>query len=83
MYEAFDELLATDTWHTTHPLDTKRFYRMLAQVVRDQAFHPEVMGNYMFQKVGVERGNDDSRVEAIERFITDAWAIQGYLNRDD
>jgi hypothetical protein len=80
MYRAFDKFLATDTWHTTHPLDTKRFYQALDQVVRDDAFNANAMADYMFQKVGVSRGADDSRAEVIERFTVDAWAIQGYLN---
>jgi hypothetical protein len=52
MYQAFDKFLATDTWHTTHPLDTKRFYQALDQVVRDDAFNADAMPMYIAPRAG-------------------------------
>lgn len=80
MYGAFDSYLAPDTWHTSHPYDDQRFYRALARVVRDPDFNPDRMGEYLFQKTGVDRENrDDTRGRAIEHRVTEAWAIKHFL----
>lgn len=82
MYQAFDNFLAVDTWHTTHPLDEKRFFRALDRIVRESAFNADAMASYMREKVGISPNEekDDSRAEAIDRYTSAAWAVRGYLD---
>jgi hypothetical protein len=79
MYEAFDKFLTIDTWYSAHPRDGKRFFQALDQVVRNDAFDADAMGDYMFQKTGVSRSADDSRSLTIWGFIIAARAVRGYL----
>jgi hypothetical protein len=80
MYEAFDSFLSIETWHTTHPLDEKRFFRALAQIVEDPDFSADELGNYLREHVDVPPGTDDYRNEAIDRYVAAAWAVREYLN---
>ena len=79
IYSAFDQFLLVDTWHTTHPLDSRRFYLALDKVVRDGNFNADVMGAYMYAKTGVSRETEGGLGYSIERYKTAAWAVRGYL----
>jgi hypothetical protein len=80
MYEAFDKFPVVPTWHTTHDLDGERFYRALHQVVKDDAFSPDAMADYMRQKLGVPRGGANNYSDkAIQRYTAAAWAVRDYL----
>lgn len=47
VYEAFQEFCRMPTWDSFHPIDRKRFEESLSLVVRDPAFSPEAMGEYI------------------------------------
>jgi hypothetical protein len=79
VYQVFDKFLAMETWHTAHDLDGERFYRALGEVVRDKDFSPDQMAAYMSQKIGVSRGDDNYRADAIERYTSAAWAVRDFL----
>jgi hypothetical protein len=79
VYQAFDEFLDVETWHTTHALDEERFYRALDKVVRDKDFNSEEMATYMCQKFSVSRGGGNHFSEAIERYTDSASAVRGFL----
>jgi hypothetical protein len=81
MYRAFDKFLAVPTWHTNHDADGGRFYLALHQVVKNAAFNPDAMADYMHQKLGVPRGGaNNCSDEAIRRYTSAAWAVRDYLN---
>lgn len=79
MYEAFDKFLARDTWHTSHPLDEREFYRCLHEVVHSPNFNPDQMGEYFRQKKAVSQDHLNPLADAIDRWVGDAWAVRGYL----
>jgi hypothetical protein len=80
MYEVFDSFLAKDTWHTPHPLDRRRFFQALHEVVTDPKFNPDAMANYMRHKKGVDHDDVDHPLfGAIRRCAADAWAVKDYL----
>lgn len=80
MYEAFDKFLARDTWHTSHPLDEQVFYRCLHEVIGDEEFSPDEMGDYIREQKGIERDADNPLDEAIDRWVSNAWAVRDYLS---
>jgi hypothetical protein len=79
MYSVFDAFLNVETWHTHHALDEQRFFKALHQVVRDEHFSPEAMGDYMAQHLGVSRNEDHLGAE-INAYVRKAWAVKDYLN---
>ena len=80
MYKVFDKFLAAPTWHTNHDADGERFYQALHQVVKDAAFSPDAMADYMHQRLGVPRGGANNYSDkAIERYTAAAWAVRDYL----
>jgi len=79
MYQVFDKFLAVETWHTTHPLDSERFYRALDQVVREENFNADTMARYMREKIGVSSDDESYFAAAIRRYSRDAWAVRDYL----
>lgn len=74
MYEAMDNYLKVETWHTSHPLDDERFYKALSTIVREPKFSAEAMGEYMREKTGVHGANEDNEVfaDVIDRRVTEA-----------
>ncbi|PKQ11043.1 MAG: hypothetical protein CVT70_16390 [Alphaproteobacteria bacterium HGW-Alphaproteobacteria-1] len=81
MYEAFDSFLKVETWHTTHPMDDKRFNVALNQVVRNPDFDPEKMAEYFQSQFQV--GPDDETHpfhEAIRRRQYQADAVRSFLH---
>lgn len=78
MYEAFDKYLATDTWHTSHPMDDKRFYLALHTVVTNPDFNPDTMGEYFHQKKP-QKDPLGAFEQAIADRVHDAWAVRDYL----
>jgi hypothetical protein len=80
MYRVFDSFLAEDTWHTDHPLDRRRFFQALHQVVTDPKFNPDAMATYMRHQKDVDHDDvDDPLFGAIRRCAEDAWAVKDYL----
>lgn len=80
MYEAFDAFLAVDTWHTGHPSDGERFYKVLHEVVQKPGFNPDQMGQHMREKLGVPIDDEDHPFNsAIDRYVAAAWAVKEYL----
>ena len=78
MYEVFDSYLNVDTWHTSHPLDGRRFFKALSRVVDDPDFNADQMGQYMRQKKNV---SDETHpfFRIIQERVSDAWAVKEYL----
>lgn len=73
MYDAFDDFLAHDTWHTSHDLDGARFYRAPNTVVREPDFSADAMGDHFRSVKG--SGFD----QAIDRYVAQAWSVRDYL----
>lgn len=82
LYAAFDNFLAVETWHTTHPLDARRFYLALAEVVQDKSFNADSMAEYFFEKTGVRRDTEEGLAQSIRRYASNAWAVKEYLEAD-
>lgn len=82
MYEALDPYLDTDTWHTDHAYDDRRFYEGLRRIINEPNFNADQMGEYMRAKKGVDRNNPDQDAfnEVIDKRVTQADAISEYLN---
>jgi hypothetical protein len=81
MYDVFDSFLSGGTWHTQHPTDEKTFFLVLQKVVRDKNFSPDVMGEHMRGKLGVDRyaSKDATFSKAIDHYVSAAWAVKDYL----
>ena len=80
LYEAFDNFLNLDTWHTNHANDDERFFLALGEVIDNPKFNPDELGEYMRQKKRVYR--DDEQIHfnsAIDRRVAAAWAVKEYL----
>lgn len=82
MYEAFDQFLRTDTWHTGHDTDRARFFTALAGVVENPDFNADTMGDHMRAAKRVDRDNPDhvGYESAIENLVSDASAVRDYLD---
>lgn len=77
-YEVFDSFLRVDTWHTSHPLDDKRFFLCLHNVVREPDFSAEAMGEYMRVAKRVD-SDDHPFAQRINSLVGKAWAVHEYL----
>jgi hypothetical protein len=77
-YSAFDSFLARDTWHTSHPLDDREFYRCLRTVVELPDFSPDKMGDYIRGVKGVI-SEDHHFAKRVDDLVGNAWAVQEYL----
>lgn len=74
MYSALDNFLAVDTWHTSHSYDLERFHKALDRMVREPDFNPDRMGEYIRARV-----SNPAMEYAVERLVSNAWAIQDFL----
>jgi hypothetical protein len=81
MYEKLDSFMVTDTWHTRHPSDEKRFFAVLHELLKNPSFNPDQMGEYMREKVGIEA--DDHAYQAIDHYTDAAWAVKGYVEANN
>ena len=80
LYEAFDDFLHVDTWHTRHPNDEERFFVALEKVVKIPKFNPDDLGEYMRQKKRVSRDDEQLHFNtAIDHYVAAAWAVKDYL----
>ncbi len=83
-YSVFDTFCKVPTWHTSHPMDQKRFHSALKQVVRESSFSPEMMGDYIRQNHAEPMWPKES--EELQLVISDlvskAWAVKDYLEAD-
>jgi hypothetical protein len=78
MYEVFDKFLSTDTWHTPHAFDGKRFFQALHAVVSNPGFSPDKMGDYFREKKSVTRGDGHPYEGHIDDLVRQAWAVREY-----
>lgn len=76
MYEALDSYLRIDTWHTPHPLDSRRFFQALHKIVAEPGFSVEALRGYIQTKV---EPSNPAFAQAIERRVEQAWAVREYL----
>jgi hypothetical protein len=81
MYEAFDDFLRVQTWHSRHAMDEERFFQALSTVVHDPEFNPDQMGEHMDEKwhngdFGV---GEQIYEKARDHYVAAAWAVVGYL----
>ena len=80
MYDIFDELLASKTWHAMHPLDEKRFHEMLDKLVWSDDFNPDQMRAHMRRKCNLKDSDSSSAfAKAIDNYATDAWAVKDFI----
>jgi hypothetical protein len=80
MYEAMDNFIAVDTWHSAQPSDQERFFKALASIVRNKNFSADELGSYLRNKLGLDSNDHDSihaRASAVAG--DDAWAIEEFL----
>jgi hypothetical protein len=77
-HRVFDTFLSVDTWHTTHPLDDRRFFWALSEVVEDPDFNPEAMGDH-FRKVKAVTSDQHPFASRIDSLVSKAWAVREYL----
>lgn len=81
MYQALDKFMNIETWHSRHPLDEARFFKALHNIVHDPDFNADEMAEYMREKVGIDR-NDEQHpyAQAIEHYQAAGWAVRQYLD---
>lgn len=80
MYSAFDHYLGHETWHSNHEYDRQRFLRALREVLDDEGFNADDMGQYMRTKIGIPDSDHESAfARKIAHDVQDAWAIRDYL----
>ena len=77
-YEVFDSFLRVKTWQTPHPVDDKRFFRCIHEVVEHPDFNAEAMGDYMRDVKGVD-SHEHHYAERIRDLVSKAWAVGEYL----
>jgi hypothetical protein len=81
MYEIFDQLLASKTWHLMNPADEKLFYETLDKVIWSDPFSPDHMRAYMRKKSNLKEGDGASAIaKAIDNYATDAWAVKDFID---
>jgi hypothetical protein len=84
LYEAFDNFLEIDTWHTHHPTDEQRFFTALNKVVTNPKFNPDNLGQYIRGKKGVSRDDGENAFNvAIDNYVAAAWAVKDYLKANN
>jgi hypothetical protein len=80
MYEVFDSLLKTPTWHTRDTSDEESFYSALNKIVWSEDFEPDDLREYMRSKAKLPADDDESDIaEAIDRYTQDAWAVVDFI----
>jgi hypothetical protein len=80
MYEVFDSMLSTPTWHTRDTFDEERFYQALNKIVWMDDFEPDDLRQYMRDKAKIAASDDESeKAEAIDRYTQDAWAVVDFI----
>jgi hypothetical protein len=83
MYEKLDSFMATDTWHTRHPSDEKRFFTVLHELLKNPGFNPDQMADHMRQRVGTAKNRTHPLTPAIDHYIAAAWAVKGYVEANN
>ncbi len=83
MYEKLDSFMATDTWHTRHPSDEKRFFMVLHELLKNRDFDPEEMAEFMRQRVGTANNPAHPLRPAIDHYTAAAWAVKGYVEANN
>jgi hypothetical protein len=76
MYERLDTFLSTNTWDHLNHDDEMRFFQALDEIVAQDGFNPDAMGEYMATKLGLPDGTDSA---AIDHYVAAAWAVKRYL----
>lgn len=79
MYDAFNQFLNVDTWHTHHPSDDYRFYSALSTVINEPSFSPDDMAGYMYSYHGLDSADNSAFSHRVESLRGAARHIQDYL----
>ena len=76
MYDVFNNFLATDTWHSQHDNDVKRFNQALSKIVSDPRFSADELKHHFEHQLG-----DRATVfqTAIDSYHARADAVRDYL----
>jgi hypothetical protein len=77
-YSVFDKFLAVETWHTSHPLDDKRFFLCLHEIVDLSDFSAQAMGEHMRAAKGVD-SHEHHYAQRIDDLVSKAYAVRDYL----
>jgi hypothetical protein len=77
-YNVFDPFLNMDTWHTSHPLDDRRFFVCLSKVVREPDFSAETLGEYIRKAKGIDN-SEHHFAPRVRDLVGKAWAVREYL----
>ncbi len=82
MYDLMNSYIDVETWHSFHPMDSRRFYEALAQIVYADTFCPEEMGSYFTERLGLAESdlNYQKYREAINVRVLQAEAIKEFMN---
>lgn len=81
MYNVMDSYLQVGTWYSLHPLDEKRFFVALNNIIDDPKFSAEDMGSYMYNYFNLNPNDDDNAfVKTIRRLISKATTIKDFLD---
>lgn len=83
MYEVFDKFLDRETWYSKHSIDEQVFYVCLDKVISNEGFDPEVLGNYLRDKIRLSGNDDDVFNRAIDHYVKEAWAIKDFLKTNN
>jgi hypothetical protein len=84
MYEKLDSFMVTDTWHTRHPSDEKRFLVVLHELLKDRDFNPDQMAEHMRGKIGIKEDDHTHPLRpAIYYYTAAAWAVKGYVEANN
>jgi hypothetical protein len=76
--------MSSETWHTGHPTDNRRFYAALGKVVWSDQFNPDLMASYMREKKKIPLEDRKSEfAKTIDQCCHDAWAIKDFLECND
>ena len=84
MYDAFDDFLQRETWHTRHEDDKEQFFRALETVVYNPQFNADRLGEYIGQRR--EAGENAQAAvlqleydQAWDYYVDAAWAVSDFL----
>jgi len=74
MYEALDSFVRVESWTSFHWADRDRFFVALEKIVRDPAFSPPKVGDYITEQYRKQYGRNTNPEERdrLRKHYTDA-----------
>jgi hypothetical protein len=78
-YAVFEPFLDVETWHSSHPMDDRRFFLALYAVVKRAEFSPQAMGDYFRQRKG-EHSDEHHLSRRIDDLVSKAWAVRDFID---